>query len=936
MNTLLKETARHYHGQPLRNTIFVLPTKRAAAALTRESAALGDNVRTIAVGDWEEKLRGGKASGRINLLVELYDVYKSLNPAAESLDRFIFWGGVLLSDFNAIDRYRIDARGILTSVTDRKGLTDETLSYLSETQKAAMERLADHLRGASVEDDDVKGRFVRVWEILYPLYTAFRERLRRKGMSYSGMAMRDLAERLSAGADIRSIVKGLFFAVDRFVVIGLNAIDECEKTLLTALRKAGMAEFVWDAAGTPLRDAENPASRFVLENMKLFPQAFPLEVPKTLPEVVSVSVPSSVGQAKTTSAFLKECGDFVPEETVFVLPDGSLLDPLLSSIPEEIRTINVTMGYPVGESASCALIREAGRLQTGARVSGTEVSFHHEAVWDILSSPLVDTVLSEEEKTGLDTLKAEKKPYLTADELSKSELTAKLFRLVLKDTLAADAAQNVALGDYLLEVMTAVGQAYAGSEGCDPRELICADRCCEALEEMASYRLDLLPSTWLGVLDGALRGESIPFEGVPSVGLQVMGTLETRAMDFRNIAILGANEGNFPKHDSDASFIPPQVRRVFGLPTPDFHDAVWAYHIYRLLQRAERVWFVHDSRVDGMNSGEETRYVKQLEYIYGMRVRHATAVAEATTPDGATDIEKTGEDIEALRNGHLSASSLQDYLQCPAKFYYGAVKRLEADEPVKESLDAAMLGTVFHRTMEHLYSGRKAVTDSYLRSVLADRDSLKETVEGFIREQTHSDRITGRDVITAEVIIRYVEAALRHDLSLLEKSKKREFRIIGLERMVKMEIEGFPFIGFIDRIDAYRNGEVRIVDYKTGHVENDDILITDGNAEAVAEKLFGESNTGRPKIALQLFLYDTFAREGIVRDEETVVNSIYSTSRLLTDPLPDVPESKEFREKAGEGLKKLLREIADTSVPWKHTCDRSICEYCGFRTICGR
>ena len=227
-----------------------------------------------------------------------------------------------------------------------------------------------------------------------------------------------------------------------------------------------------------------------------------------------------------------------------------------------------------------------------------------------------------------------------------------------------------------------------------------------------------------------------------------------------------------------------------------------------------------------------------------------------------------------------------------------------------------------------------------LHGLLGDGENgigrIRTLIREGICEKMHSMDVEGRNLIIEEVILQYVGSTIRHDLKLLQESGTNEFRILGLERYMKSEIDGFPFIGFIDRIDTYKNGEIRIVDYKTGHVEDDDILINDDNAAQVVDKLFGESNTGRPKIALQLYLYGLFAHEGIVRSNEKVVNSIYSTSKILTKPLPDVEESPAFSEMVKERLHGVLSEISDTSVPFRRTQDKHVCAMCDFRNICGR
>lgn len=454
---------------------------------------------------------------------------------------------------------------------------------------------------------------------------------------------------------------------------------------------------------------------------------------------------------------------------------------------------------------------------------------------------------------------------------------------------------------------------------------------------LSDIDLKVMPGTYLRLLDGLVRGESVPFEGDALEGLQVMGTLETRALDFRNVVIMSANEELFPHRSADNSFIPPELRKGFGLPTLEYQDAVWAYYFYRLIQRAENVWLIYDSRTEGLLSGEESRYVKQLEYHFHFPLKRFTAVAPVSPLAEEEFIPKTQEDIDAVRRGHLSASSLQSYLYCQTKFYYQAVKGLKAEDEVTESLDASMIGTIFHGVMEQLYSGTDTVTAQMLDTLLqGGEDQIRAMIRQGICEKMRSDDVEGRNLVIEEVILEYVKGTLRHDLRLLRESGSQGFRILGLERYMRTTIDGFPFIGFVDRIDTYKPGELRIVDYKTGHVEDDDILITDANAQAVVDKLFGESNTGRPKIALQLFLYGLFAHEGLVRDAETVVNSIYSTSKILTSPLPDVPESPVFSSLMKERLHGLLTEIADTSRPFRRTQDRHTCALCDFRSICGR
>ena len=944
----LRQVAQHYLNPSftdLKDTVFVFPSRRSLVHFRNEIKAVsGDpslKVHGTTINDFFYRIHGTRPTERLRLVLELYEVYKSVNPKAESLDEFIFWGRTMIADFDNIDKYLADAKALFVNISDYKAMQD-TLSYLTEEQRHAIEQFIAHFRDRNGRitvlpgaGKDIKARFLQVWDLLYPLYEGFKKRLDANGMAYEGMVYRSFAERLCGGADIREIVNGIYGGERRFVFVGLNALNECEKTVLRALRDASMAEFAWDFSSKEIRSRENKASLFLTKNIREFPQAFSIDAsPLRRPEVTVVSVPSAIGQAKVAPQFLAEAqGD--PEETVIVLPDESLLMPLLSAIPDSYDTVNVTMGYPMKRSAVYSLMKAVAQLQLSAREKDGVTYFHHKAVTDILTSSLVKAILTDEEKTVAEAVRCAAKLHIPQQDLTGGDTLDTIFRPVISDIKGASAEQNHRTEEYLRQVIMHIG-TRTGDSGDELVELDFAKRYHEAVSALSAYDLPVLPATHLSTLDRMLFDESVPFDGEPLRGLQVMGALETRALDFRNVAILSANEDVFPHRSADNSFIPPEMRRAFGLPTLEYQDAVWAYYFYRLIQRAEKVWLIYDSRTEGLLSGEESRYIKQLEYAFGFNIRRFTATAPVAAPATAGPIPKTEDDVKTLREKRLSASALQNYLCCPAKFYYHTVKGLRTDDDVAESVDAAMLGTIFHEVMQKLYSGRKSVSQEDIRQLLRDEKTLRGFVHEGIKNQMKVLDVEGRNLVVEEVLLEYVKGTLRHDLSLLGAEGAQAFRIIGLERYLETEINGFKFIGFADRIDSYRDGEVRIVDYKTGHVENDDIVITAKNAESVADKLFGESNTGRPKIALQMYLYGVFAHKNILRQGETVVNSVYSVGKLLTTPLPDMPECPEFTTNVDGRLKALLDEIADTAIPFRRTEDKFTCEHCDFRDICGR
>lgn len=946
MEAFLRQVAAHYFGaQNIGRCCFVFPNRRSLVFFKKY---LGDQVRErgggkplpvpplYPVNEFFLQLDGGRPAERLTLLLELYRCYRELNPQAEPLDEFVFWGETLLADFDDIDKYLVDARGLLCNVTEFKQMQD-SFDYLTPTQQAALERFLEHFRGLQPKPgaEDVQSRFVRLWNLLYPLYESFQKALQEKGLQTEGGIYRSLAQQLKGGASVKDLLEAAFPDSERFVFVGLNAFTEAEHLLLSRMRDAGLAEFVWDFESPEIQDPANQSSRFLAQNLKDFPQAFPLEKLSGKPEVTVISIPSSVGQAKLAPRILEAIGpEANPVETAFILPDEHLLLPLLHAIPPAYDAVNVTMGYPMADSALYALLDALGQLQLKLRQRPDGWHAYHRPLGEVFSSGLFKALLSEEEKAVVAKVQAAARYYVPLKDLQGGPVMDLLFRAVVTEPDQASAAQNQALEKYLADVVACVGEHLAAS-GQMLLELDFARRCHTLLTLLQQKELELLPVTHLSLVKRLLEGISVPFRGEPLEGLQIMGPLETRALDFKNVIILSANEGMFPRKSLRSSFIPPELRKGFGLPTHEHQDAVWAYYFYRLLQRASHVWLVCDSRAEGLRGGEESRFIKQLSYHFNWKLERKVATAAMHPVSAAGDIPKTGEDVRKIREGHLSASTLQSYLYCPAQFYFKVVQGLESEEEIAESLDQGMLGKVFHKVMEQLYA-LPEVTPQDLDRFQADKARLKQLIRQEVMNQMHSTEVTGRNLVLEEVLLDYVLRTLEHDTRLLGSCGSKGFRILGLEQFMETRFEGFRILGYVDRMDSYRDGEVRIVDYKTGRVEDADLLITDENAAEVVERLFGPVNKGRPKIALQLFVYDLFAKGDKALQGQQVVNSIYSTARLYTGALPDVPASPEFIRLTSARLKEMLEEMTDTAVPFRRTDQKDSCAWCDFKDICGR
>ena len=988
MTPFLKQVARHYFQKgDIQKRCFIFPNRRSMIFFRKylcEEVAAARNTPVVApqmlsINDFFSRLSGMTSSTRVRLLVELYECYSRLNPKAESLDEFIFWGDVLLGDFNDVDKYLVDPHQLFRNISDYKELQDD-YTYLTQTQKDAINAFIKHFKDDSgkltvnidTDDADVKGRFLLIWNLLLPLYKEFGRHLKDKGMAYEGMVYRGLADKLH-DEDVAQVIGTVFPREESFVFVGLNALNECEKAVLRKLRNASLAEFCWDWSGDMIRDPQNRSSFFMSDNVNEFPQAFrPDPEGLSLPEFNVLSIASSVGQAKRIPDIVRQIADKqtkgnmsmvgsyeeVGTDCAIVLPDENLLKPVLNSIPEEIADINVTMGLPMKSSSLYVMMSDLASVQLHAVMKKGKWHFYHKHLWDLFASEIFRAAADEQTGTIVSRIKKDAKYYIPQEELSGTPLLDALFKPVITDPKARSKQQIDAFADYQMSVLKIIAPALAD----DPAlalELEYAKEYYQSVSVIKQIGLEILPATYIRLLSQILGNVSVPFSGEPLKGLQIMGPLETRALDFRNLVIMSANEGVFPRRNVSSSFIPPELRKGFGLPTYEYQDAVWAYYFYRMISRAENVWMLVDSRTEGLKSGEESRYIKQLEYHFNVPLKRFVVRYDNMAAAQVPPIEKTQEDVDKIKTTVLSATTLQNYLACPAKFYYNTVKELSLEEEVAESLDYGMFGTVFHDVMRAIYTSPSAMAEDfffdhkgaceaaltdkmdrisrdYIRQWLGREADIKAKVKAGIASQLNALEISGRNLVVADVIVRYVMKTLQRDLEQLEEAGQDSFEILGREIKVSGEFNGQKLKGFIDRLDSFSPDQARVVDYKTGRVLKDDEDIQDGNAEAIADKIFAPDVAERPKIALQFYIYDLLVQSRPEVKGRDIYNCVYSTSGLFTKAPMTVQCNQIFFDAVSERLGKLLDQMYDISVPFRRTGDEKVCQYCDFKTICGR
>lgn len=955
MIPFLKQVADHYYNiGEADKCCFIFPNRRSLVFFTRhlcqavkDSDVLSRPIvapEMLTINDFFHKVGGVHSVERVRLLIELYDCYRECNPKAESLDEFIFWGDVILSDFNDVDKYLVDPKQLFANISDLKKIQD-TYTYLTDTQRKAIEAFVSHFSDLSgrltvdldSEDPDVKGKFLMIWNILYDLYELFNTRLREKGMAYEGMVYRQLAQRLKTES-VEDVFNDVWQGDVKFVFVGLNALNECEKMLLRKLRDAGRAEFCWDYSGKIISDPKNRSSFFMAENVVEFPQAAVWDRDGlTIPEINVVSVPSSTGQAKRLPDVLNGIGSRTVAgltECAIVLPDETLLSSVLNSIPDEVEDINVTMGLPMTGSILYSMMSDIAAIQLHTVNRKGKWYFYHKQVWDLFANDLFRKASDEMTLEIISKVKSDAAYYISQDVLSGTPLLDAVFRPVIADQKLQSASQIKDFAEYQKQVLTAVISSVTEDVGMN-LELEYAKEYYKCVNVLKEIDLEVLPVTYVRLLNQLLSAVSVPFRGEPLKGLQIMGPLETRALDFRNLVILSANEGVFPRRNVSSSFVPPELRKGFGLPTYEYQDAVWAYYFYRMISRAEKVWMFTDTRTEGLKSGEESRYIKQLEYHFNIPLNRYVVRFDKMKTAKVEDIVKTLDDVRKIKETVLSATTVQNYLACPAKFYYGTVKELKAEEEVAESLDYGMFGTVYHETMRSLYASDR-MTAKDIQSWLGREDEIKSKIKELIIDELNLMEVSGRNLVVTDVILKYVMKTLQRDLELLEKEGVDFFEILGREVKVSGEFKGQKFKGFIDRLDSFHPGQVRVVDYKTGKVLDDDEKINDDNALAIAEDIFAEDIKERPKIALQFFIYDMLVQNHPLARGKQLFNCVYSTARLFKEPPLNVPRNEMFFNAVSERLENTLKEMYSLEVPFRRTNDEKVCEYCDFKMICGR
>lgn len=955
METFLKQVAHDLYNKTEGNftkVAIVFPNKRASLFFNEYLAQESDrpiwSPTYVSISELFRQSSDLSIADPIKLVCDLYKVFQKATGSKETLDDFYFWGEMLIADFDDADKNMADTHALFSNLKDLNELMDN-YDFLEEGQKEALSQFFHNFSINQVTE--LKQRFISMWNVLGDIYAEYKALLESQSIAYEGMLYRQVIEQLDVEA----------LPYNKYIFVGFNVLNKVEHTLFKKLNEAGKAMFYWDYDTFYLNKTPHEAGEFIRRNLRDFPSELPasffdnLNQPK---EVTFIESPTENGQVRYLPQWIRENLTSQEKETAVVLCNEALLQPVLHALPDNVKHINITMGFPLSQTPAYSFVNALMELHTSGYNPNNGRYLFAEVI-SVLKHPYTRQLSPEAEKLE-QTLTRDNRFYPLPSELKQDNVLELLF---------TPRRNNLDLCSMLSEALKEVAviyqqQAASHSDAFDQlyRESLfktytLVNRFHTLIE---SKELNVQAGTFQRLLTRVMSSSSIPFHGEPAIGMQVMGVLETRNLDFRHLIMLSVNEGQLPKAGGDSSFIPYNLRKAFGMTTIDHKIAVYAYYFYRLMQRAEKVTLVYNTATDGINRGELSRFMLQFLIEWGYPVLRKQLEA-AQSPQDSTPIiiEKTPDVMERMKSvfdirnnpkALISPSALNCYLDCPLKFYYKYVALLSAPDEVTADIDSAKFGSIFHYAAEHIYKDLtahgKLISKENLETLLKDEVRLQTYVDNGFKElffnlpPNEQPEYNGIQLINSAVIVKYIQQLLRNDL------RYAPFTFVGSEQRIFENIEICTSTGdiqsriggIIDRIDS-KGESLRIVDYKTGG---------DADTPANVQSLFIPDKK-RSNYVFQTFLYASIVCKKLreKNDSRLVAPALLYIHRAASEnysPVIQMGEPRKPKEPVDnfaqyegdfrENLKTLLEDIFNPDISFTQTEIEDKCAYCDFRALC--
>ena len=959
MESFLKLVAadlyKHTEGN-LAHTAVVFPNKRAGLFFNEYLAQESDSPiwspAYVSISELFRSLSPWEVGDPVKLVCELYKIFRRETQSTETLDDFYFWGEMLISDFDDADKNKVDTDKLFSNLQDLRNIMDD-YTFIDDEQEEAIRQFFQNF---SIERRTaLKERFISLWDVLGNIYKGFRESLASQNIAYEGMMYRHVIEHL----DVDKL------PYEKYVFVGFNVLNKVEHTLFTQLKDVGKAVFYWDYDEFYMKEnrqaVTHEAGEFIRRNLRDFPSPLSGELFKNLSkpkEVHYIASSTENAQARYLPQWIRNNLTTPEKETAVVLCNEALLQPVLHSLPAEIKHVNITMGFPLSQTPVYSFLIALLELHThGFNFKSGRYTF--QSVVTLLKHPYTRQLTGQAELLEKE-LTRNNRFYPLPGELGKDEFLTRLFT-----PLSGNLNLCIRLSETLQQVAGIYQANTSGTEDTDAFNQLYRESLFKAYTTINRFRtlieedeLTVQSETFRRLLVKVLSATNIPFHGEPAIGMQVMGVLETRNLDFRHLVLLSVNEGQLPKSGGDSSFIPYNLRKAFGMTTIEHKIAVYAYYFYRLLQRAERITLMYNTSSDGLNRGEWSRFMLQflIEWPHPITRQFLEA---GQSPQGTSPItvEKTPDvmrrmqslfDVRANPKAKFSPSALNYYLDCPLKFYYRYVAGLSAPDEVSAEIDSATFGSIFHYAAEHIYKDLtthgKVINKEALETLLRNEVKLQDYVDTAFKKlffnvpQNEKPEYNGVQLINSAVIARYLKQLLQNDL------RYAPFTFIASEMEVDEPIDiqtpkgviKSRIGGIIDRMDS-KDGTLRIVDYKTGG---------DADTPPHVESLFIPDKK-RSNYVFQTFLYAAI----MCRKQPTmkIAPALLYIHRAATEtyspviqmgesrkPKEAVEDFSKYEKEYRERLQGLLEEIFNPEKSFTQTEIIEKCTYCDFKALCKR
>lgn len=959
MESFLKLVAadlyKHTEGN-LAHTAVVFPNKRAGLFFNEYLAQESDSPiwspAYVSISELFRSLSPWEVGDPVKLVCELYKIFRRETQSTETLDDFYFWGEMLISDFDDADKNKVDTDKLFSNLQDLRNIMDD-YTFIDDEQEEAIRQFFQNF---SIERRTaLKERFISLWDVLGNIYKGFRESLASQNIAYEGMMYRHVIEHL----DVDKL------PYEKYVFVGFNVLNKVEHTLFTQLKDAGKAVFYWDYDEFYMKEnrqaVTHEAGEFIRRNLRDFPSPLSGELFKNLSkpkEVHYIASSTENAQARYLPQWIRNNLTTPEKETAVVLCNEALLQPVLHSLPAEVKHVNITMGFPLSQTPVYSFLIALLELHThGFNFKSGRYTF--QSVVTLLKHPYTRQLTGQAELLEKE-LTRNNRFYPLPGELGKDEFLTRLFT-----PLSGNLNLCIRLSETLQQVASIYQANTSGTEDTDAFNQLYRESLFKAYTTINRFRtlieedeLTVQSETFRRLLVKVLSATNIPFHGEPAIGMQVMGVLETRNLDFRHLVLLSVNEGQLPKSGGDSSFIPYNLRKAFGMTTIEHKIAVYAYYFYRLLQRAERITLMYNTSSDGLNRGEWSRFMLQflIEWPHpitrqfleaGQSPQGTSSITVEKTPDVMRQMQSLF-DVRANPKAKFSPSALNYYLDCPLKFYYRYVAGLSAPDEVSAEIDSATFGSIFHYAAEHIYKDLtthgKVINKEALETLLRNEVKLQDYVDTAFKKlffnvpQNEKPEYNGIQLINSAVIARYLKQLLQNDL------RYAPFTFIASEMEVDEPIDiqtpkgviKSRIGGIIDRMDS-KDGTLRIVDYKTGG---------DADTPPHVESLFIPDKK-RSNYVFQTFLYAAI----MCRKQPTmkIAPALLYIHRAATEtyspviqmgeprkPKEAVEDFSKYEKEYRERLQGLLEEIFNPEKSFTQTEIIEKCTYCDFKALCKR